>query len=415
VLAARFSGAVYFRAADRGKEATMLGWLQILALISGNYELNDVVASSPANAVSRVEYRISASASSLDEFSITHVQRKAGCLQTKPPVILLSPFLLPGSFYEISDSGDYLNSAAGKLAMDGYDVWLVDQRRSKLAPGACEQGTADCGVMANWDFNTLSDDGLLTLAFVRALHPNKKPVVGGFSAGANAAIAVVNRAPNEVAGAFLYEGSFYTEDATIRAHNQPICESLETALNAGQYYDSSAQMYSLVLHLAATDPDGLSPIPAFPPGTTNQLAMLYVFSSPPPAGALSPTPGFVRCLADFSSQSFLYTDPSRLFQLGAKFDNYASLAPMRDLACGLAGSDTTHVDNLAAFRGDLLVFVEGSGFGPAMFDMASLFTSARQVTIEHHPEYGEADPYFHYDWQQVFYQPFKNWLDTVQR
>jgi pimeloyl-ACP methyl ester carboxylesterase len=396
-----------------GKEETMMGWLQILALLSGNYELSDVVVTSPTDGISRVEYRIAASASKLDEFAITHVQRKSGCLQSKPPVILLSPFLLPGSFYEISDSGNYRLSTAGKLAQDGYDVWLVDQRRSKLSPLACEQGTADCSVMANWDFNALSDDGLLTLAFVRALHPGKKPVVGGFSAGANAAIAVVNRAPSEVAGTFLYEGSFSTEDPAIRAHNEPICANLEAALDAGQYYDGSAQMYGLVLQLAATDPDGPSPIPAFPPGTTNQMAMLYVFSSPPPAGSLSPTPGFVRCIADFSTQRFVYTNPARLFQLRTKFDNYAPLAAMRDLACGLAGVDTSHVDHLAAFKGDLLVFVEGTGFGQAMFDMASRFTSAHRVTIEHHPELGEADPYFHYDWQQVFYRPFKAWLDDV--
>jgi pimeloyl-ACP methyl ester carboxylesterase len=329
-------------------------------------------------------------------------------------VVLLSPFLLPGSFYEVTETGSYLGSAAGKLATDGYDVWLVDQRRTGVAPGTCEQGSADCSVMAEWDFDTLSSDGLLALTMARALHPTMKPVVGGFSAGANAALALVNRVPHDVSGAFLYEGTFHTLDSTIAQHNLPICGQLEAALDAGVVYDPGAQVYGPVLGLAAMAPQGLSPIPIFPPGTTNQQAMLYVFSAPPPAGALSPTPGFVRCIADFATQEFVYTNPARLFQVGPKFDNYASLAAMRDLACGLAGLDERHIDNVDAFHGDVLMFVEGTGFGQAMFDTADLFTRARSVTLEHHPEWGEADPYFHVAWQQAFYEPLKDWLDSVE-
>jgi hypothetical protein len=92
------------------------------------------------------------------------------------------------------------------------------------------------------------------------------------------------------------------------------------------------------------------------------------------------------------------------------FDNYASLAALRDLACGLSDRDSSHDDNLAAFRGDVLVFVEGTGFGPAMFDTAARFSSAASVTVDSHPELGEADPYFHRDWEQVFYRPLRRWL-----
>jgi pimeloyl-ACP methyl ester carboxylesterase len=391
----------------------MMGWLPLLAWAVGNYGLDDVTTTHPNPDITRVEYRISAGPSALNRFSITRVQRNARRPQQSAPVILFSPFLLPGSFYEITETGDYAQSAAGRLAEDGYDVWLVDQRRTGLQPGACEQGTADCSVMADWDFSTLSDDGLLALSIVKTLHPSQKPVVGGFSAGANTALAVVNRAPHAISGVFLYEGSFFTEDASIIAHNAPICQQLEAALEAGQFYDPGAQIYGPILGLAATDPNGLSPIPIFPPGTTNQLALLYVFSTPPPAGALSPTAGFVRCIADFSTQSFVYTNPARLFQTGQKFDVYASLAATRDLACGLAGSDRRHVDHLSAFHGNLLVFVEGTGFGPAMFDTAALFTHAKSVTIDQHPELGEADPYFHVAWQEVFYAPLKQWLDGV--
>lgn len=390
----------------------MTGWLQLLALFAGTYELKDVQTIQLDSGITRIEYNIQAGPSSLNRFSITHVKGGCGSPHEQRSVILYSPFLLPGSFYEISETGQYAESAAGRLVMDGYDVWLVDQRRTGLAPGSCEQGRADCSVMAEWDFDALSDDGLLALSMARLLNPGRKPIVGGFSAGANTATAVVNRAPKEVSGLFLYEGSFYTSEPSIMAHNAAVCQTLEAALNVGQTYDPSAQLYGPILYLAATDPDGISPIPVFPPGTTNQLAMLYVFSAPPPAGALSPTPGFVRCIADFATQQFIYTNPARLFQVGPKFDNYASLAAMRDLACGLAGEDSRHVDNLGSFKGNLLMFVEGTGFGQAMFDTAGLFTQARDVTIEYHPELGEADPYFHVNWQEKFYAPLKQWLQS---
>lgn len=391
----------------------MMGWLSLLALFSGTYGLADLQTTHPDPRLTRTEYKIRAGSSRLNQFSITHVQRNSPCSHADHPIILFSPFLLPGSFYEISEAGNYAQSAAGRLAADGYDVWLVDQRHTSLAPGACESGQADCSVMAEWDFDAFSDDGLLALAAVRLLNPGQKPVIGGFSAGANTATAVVNRAPNEVAGLFLYEGSFTTQDPTIVAHNTATCNALEVAIGAGQFYDPSAQLYGPVLRLAETDPSGLSPIPVFPPGTTNQMAMFYVFSVPPPAGALSPTPNFVRCIADFTTQQFVYTNPSRLFQVGPKFDNYASLPAMRDLACGLAGQDSRHIDNLSAYRGSLLAYVEGTGFGPAMFDTIALFDHARSITIEHHSELGEADPYFGHDWESNFYAPLRDWLDSM--
>jgi pimeloyl-ACP methyl ester carboxylesterase len=390
----------------------MMSWLPWLAWALGSYNLLNVTNTAVDPQIARVEYRFRAGSNPLNEFSIVHVHRST-CSVPYAPVILMSPFLLPGSFYEIAETGAYAQSVAGRLAADGYDLWLVDQRRSHLAPGTCEQGLADCSAMATWDFETLSNDGLLAVAMAKALNPTKKPIVGGFSAGSNAAMALINRFPNEVAGAFLYEGTFYTDDPTIMAHNGPICQQLETAIGNGNYYDPSAQLYTPLLALAQADPSGASPFPMFPPGTTNQQAMLYVFSAPPPAGALSPTPTFTRCIADFSTQSFVYTNPQRLFLAGPKFDNYASIPAMRDLACGLAGLDAHYYDHLDAFRGNVLIYVEGTGFGPALFDTASLFTHAKSVTVNHHPELGEADPYFHSNWQQVFYAPLRQWLAQV--
>lgn len=371
------------------------------------YDILSADVTHPHPSLSRVVYQVEVDDEALNRFAITHVSKEHGA--SKGAILLLSPFSLPGAFYEITETGDYQKSAAGELAQAGYDVWLVDQRRTRLPVGACESGT-DCSAMAGWSFDAYSEDALFALSLLKAENPWKKPVIGGFSAGANAALATVNRAPGEFSGVFLYEGTFYTQDPTIAAHNDAICTNVEGALAGGALFDPSTAVLGGVLQLAQADPFGLSPFPFFPPGTTNQQSMFFVFSAPPPAGALAPTAGFIRNIANFETLQFVYTDPARLQLVGPLFDNYGSLPALRDLACGLAGRDDTYYDGVDEFRGDVLIFVEGTGFGPAMFDTAGLFEHARSVTIDHNPELGEADPYFGFAWKQTFLKPLEDWL-----
>lgn len=372
-----------------------------------SYDILSAGVSHPHPSLERVEYRVESDGQTLNRFSITHVARRHGA--TAGPVLLLSPFALPGQFYEISETGQYAKSAAGELARAGFDVWLVDQRRTGLAPGSCESG-ADCSAMADWNFDAYSQDALFALSLLKAFNPHQKPVVGGFSAGSNAALATLNRAPGEFAGVFLYEGTFFTEDPTIRAHNDDICTTLEAATAAGALFDPSFAVLGQVLTLAQAAPAAPSPFPFFPPETTNRQSMLFVFGAPPPAGALAPTPSFVRNIVDFSTQTFVYTNEQRLQLVGPLFDSYGSLAALRDLSCGLAGRDDTHYRNVNRFRGDVLVFVEGTGFGEAMFDTVTLFDKADDITIDHNPDLGEADPYFGFRWHHTFLKPLERWL-----
>jgi pimeloyl-ACP methyl ester carboxylesterase len=372
-----------------------------------SYDISSASVSHPQPSLERVEYRVESDQQALNRFSITHVASQQGA--TAGPVLLLSPFALPGSFYEISETGEYGKSAAGELARAGFDVWLVDQRRTGLAPGSCESG-ADCSAMAGWNFDAYSQDALFALSLLKSFNPEQKPVIGGFSAGSNAALATLNRAPDEFAGVFLYEGTFFTEDPAIRAHNDPLCTSLEAALAGGALFDPTPAVLGQVLMLAQADAASPSPFPFFPPGTSNRQAMLYVFGAPPPAGALAPTPTFVRNIVDFTTETFVYTDEQRLQLVGPLFDSYGSLAALRDLACGLAGRDDSHYWEVGQFQGDVLVFVEGTGFGPAMFDTAALFDDAATITIDYHPELGEADPYFGTRWKHTFLKPLERWL-----
>lgn len=389
----------------------MLDWVWLLALgIQPGYEVVSVDVTHPHRRLTRVEYVVQAGESPLNRFSITHVRRRGGHARGAP-LVLLSPFALPGAFYEVSETSRYEDSVAGRLATSRHDVWLVDQRRSGLQPGDCESAAVDCSVMLDWNTDTYVSDALLASSWARWLSGGEKPVIGGFSAGANNALATVNRAPHRFSGLFLYEGSFYSEDPVVIEHNEGACAQLEDTLAAGIGYDPAMTIIRSVVTLAAADPNGLSPIPVFPPGTTNQQSLLYVFSAPPPPGALSPTPNFVRLLADFSTLQFVYANQDRLSLVGPMFDSYGSVAALRDLACGLAGEDDQHYDNLGAFQGDVLMFLGGTGFGPSMLDTASLMTGAGSLTVNEHPEFGEADAYFHHDWEHEFYDPLVDWLD----
>ena len=392
--------------------------LDLLALFVfgafADYEVIAVDVTHPHQQLRRTEYTVQVGSDTMNRYAITHVAGKGPAWFGRQPLILLSPFLLPGAFYEIEEDSKYEKSVAGRLARANFDVWLVDQRRSGLASGACESGEADCSVMAEWDFDAYATDALFAAALAGWTSPGRKPVVGGFSAGANTAMAAVNRAPGLFSGLFLYEGTFYSEDSTIVQHNQASCQMLEVALSEGSAYDPGAAVFGAVIGLAQEDPQGLTPIFGFPPGTTNQQALLLVFGAPPPPGAIAPTPDFVRMIADFEEEQFVYSDQRRLTQAGPLFDNYASVAAVRDLACGLAGMDDTHYADLEDFEGDVLMFVGGTGFTQSMFDTLALMPEAASVTIEHHAELGEADAYFHDDWKQVFYQPLKRWLQQHQ-
>jgi pimeloyl-ACP methyl ester carboxylesterase len=391
----------------------MVGSVALLAAAcafnSGNYDVLSVDVSHPRPSLERVVYHVEADHKSLNRFLITHVSRQGQAILGRP-LLLLSPFALPGAFYEISETGDYGESAAAQLAEAGADVWLVDQRQTHLPAGSCEANAATCSAMAGWDNNAVADDALFALSLLKAYHPFEKPVVGGFSAGSSGALATVNREPDAFSGVFMYEGTLYNKDPTIAAHNDPICTSLTSQIAAGTYFNDSFGAIGEALQLAHSDPSGLSPIPGFPPGTTNEQSMFFIFGTPPPPTALSPTATFVRNIVDFTTQQFVYTNQQRLELVGPQFDQVGSLPALRDLACGLSGHDDQFVTNVGRFRGDLLVYVEGTGFGQAMFDTAALFDHASSKTIDQHTEFGDSDPYFAFKWHEDFLDPLVAWL-----
>jgi pimeloyl-ACP methyl ester carboxylesterase len=379
----------------------------------GGYHIEHIDVGSPTPQLSRTRFAIAVGDEPLNTFDVVRVHRQGLRSLNDPPLMLLSPFGFQSEFWELSTQG-YADSFVARVAMAGYDVWLVDNRTVDLAPGSCESGAVDCSPLADWGIDTGVDDALYVQKLVRFFHPFKKPVVGGYSGGSSAAIASVDRRPELFAGLFMWEGTIYTADPAIRARNANFCAADNAALAAGNVADPAVQGFKVIFQLATAAPNDPSPIPAFPPGTTNLQALIFAFSVPNPTNPLNFTDGFIRLIGDPFAGSFTYADLDRVLLLGPLIGNYAPVRFTRDTHCEIAGIENRYSDNLGAFRGDVLVYAEGFGFGQMMIDTAGLMARAR-VSIEENPELGESDPYFHTDWVDVAVQPLLRWLRHVRR
>jgi pimeloyl-ACP methyl ester carboxylesterase len=377
------------------------------------YRIEDIDVASPTSQLRRTRFAIAAGDEPLDRFDVVRIQRQGRQGSSDPPLMLLSPFGFQSEFWELSTQG-YADSFAARVARAGYDVWLVDNRTAELAPGSCESGAVDCSPLADWGIDTSVEDALYVQKLVRFFHPLQKPVIGGYSGGSSAAIASVDLRPQLFAGLFMWEGTIFTADPAIRARNAEFCAADNAALASGMVADPAVQGFKTIFQLASAAPDAASPIPGFPPGTTNLQALVFAFAAPNPANPLNFTDGFIRLVGDPFAGTFSYADLDRVLLLGPLIGNYAPVRFVRDTHCQIAGIESQYSDNLAAFRGDVLVYAEGLGFGQMMLDTAALMTRAR-VTIESNPELGESDPYFHVDWVDVAVQPLLRWLRHVRQ
>lgn len=379
------------------------------AKVPEQYRIAQVVSTSPDPELARTDYQIERGSQALNRFHVLRVRETATRHPPSSPVMLLSPFGFPAQYWELTKLGSYRDSFAARLALSGYDVWLVDSRSASVAPGGCETGAVDCSAMADWGVELAVDDAMFVHDLVRRAHPAKRPVIGGFSGGSSTAIAAVDREPRSFAGLFIWEGTLYTADPAIRARNAAFCQQDEARLATGAFFDASVQGFRTLFALASSSPGTPSPIPVFPPGTTNLQALVFALSVPDPTNPLNFTDTFIRLVGDPGTGSFTYADTNRLFQLAPLIANYAPVRFIRDSHCAIGGSDASHTDGLGAFRGDLLVYAEGRGFGQMMIDTANLMPHAR-VTVDSHAEFGESDPYFHRDWVSVAVDPLVDWL-----
>ena len=237
----------------------------------------------------------------------------------------------------------------------------------------------------------VSDD----LAFIRGLvteaHPHRRPIIGGDSLGGMVAVAAVNEMPDAYAGVVLGDSTLWITDPSLRAGYASACQGLNAAIAAGQVLDDQlAPLAQRIVQLALMAPHDLSPLPLFPPGTTNRQASLLFFSTPQPGQPLSLFPGGAVLIAGSGVEDrFFFASENRLHSQISSFNFYVANATVRDIMCSFAG-DPAFVDNLASYTGPILAFELGLGFGELANDVIAL-TGSSNVTIRSHPHFGHAD------------------------
>lgn len=380
-------------------------------------ESRKVVAESesvPAAGLSRTAMTVEEGRSSFDRFDVVRLHRSGAAGEGDTPVILLSPFGFPAEFWEAAAPGSaYEDSFGPGLALAGYDVWLVDSRLAAAQPGQCESGAVDCSPMKEWGIDTAVDDALFVAKLAKKeASCGKKPVIGGLSGGSSTALAAINGHPNKFSGLFLWEGTLYTDDPAIRSRNAAFCQNDIATFAGGTYFDGSVAVFQLLFQLATIAPNDPSPIPVFPPGTTNLQAILFALTVPDPSNPLNFTETFVRLVGNPIAATLAFSDINRVLAWGGLVGTYAPIAFIRDSHCAMAGLDTSFTDRLDKFKGSALVFSEGLGFGQMMLDTAAQLERA-DVTIDTNPTFGESDRYSHVDWQSEALVPLVDWLDQI--
>lgn len=380
------------------------------------YVVQPGVVDSPDVSLTRTTYMVSDGSDPLDQFRITRVQASWG----HKPLILHAPLGYDVDWYQIHTGSEYRKSFLGSLARLGFDVWVVDDRLSRQAPGYCEQN--GCQAMLDWTLQTRIDDSRLTRQLLLQHYPSTTPIViGGFSGGALYAQAVVNAFPDDYVGLFLWNGTLVA-GATQQAYSEPTCQLLDSLVTQGLGFDPSPQILTALYQLLSVSPSGLSPFansgnPALQflddelaqlgiTSATNQ-DVFYVVHTQHLNNPNWATPGFFFFQGDLN-QGFAVADTAQVLQVGSLIDSYGSVTTLRDIHCALAG-DTTYTDSLSAFTGSVFALGTAGGLGPELGHALAQYTNAETLGPFVEPAYGEADRYFHLQRTQLVDIPFANW------
>lgn len=373
------------------------------------YQTVSVESSIAGGDLSRTVTTIQSSNNTLNRFQMTSVKKAEVPNHALKGVVLLLPPLGSGfQNYEVGENGDYNNSFAAFFARRNVAIVGFTPRQYSLTAGSCESGAVDCSPMADWGLATVSSDIAHIRQRIAAEFPGLKVVVGGLSMGSISAMAAINAQPNDYAGALLIEGTIHDPDANVRAINANFCSNFDAMLAGGVFYDGqSGPGIKALSQLAQVAPNAPTPVPGFPPGTTNHQAFVLALSTPA-VTPLSPRPGYFNVAGSFAEDRFLFANESLVHGSLATFFDYTPIRSIRDLNCGLAG-ETTFTNNLGSFNGPVIMFAAGHGFGSAMFSTAQLMTSAA-VTINFEQEYGHVDYMFSNDHLHELEHPIYTWL-----
>jgi pimeloyl-ACP methyl ester carboxylesterase len=333
------------------------------------------VGGSSRGSLVRTETIYHRSQNPIDHFTVHRIVSRAHGDGRRGAILFFPPLGFDFDFYEVSDTGNWADSAVAHLAALGYDVYGYSPGTRELHAGDCESGQDDCSVLAKWGLQSIVEDARFIRTGILRGGQARKPFVAGVSAGAMAALAALNDAPDAYAGAILWEGALYSGDAQVRALNDGWCQIDRDLLAKGQIFDDALEPFVRYLVLQAQmAPDQATTVPGYPPGTTNYQVYVLFMSSPPQAPVTALVPGLQFLAADANHARLTNASDPRVFEAIAGVNDYVPNAFVRDMNCSLAG-DRTFTGNLGAFRGPVLAAAAGLGFGQHMQDTLALLGS----------------------------------------
>lgn len=370
-------------------------------------------ASSSVGPLTRTELVVTSGSGPLDRFKAVRLAR-GGSHPFHGSLLLLPPLGPSFAFYEQRDASGALGSSVAEFfALRGYDVWGYALRMDGVPSGTCEAGVVDCSVMAGWNFDLMVEDITFLRGQIEAARPGGGVVLGGTSLGAMLTLAVASAHPGDYDGAVVWEGSLASDDPVVQTLNQGYCAALEAQIAAGFTVDGvGTSVFREIARQAGIAPQGLTPIPLFPPFLTNQQLLVTLLSTPQPGPVSGPLPGYIQLSGDPVAAELTFADQDRLIANVGFFVNYVPNILVRDVSCSLAGVDTHLVANLGAFTAPVLGIGGGHAFGPAIDDVLARFGST-DVTFLLEPDFGHVDHFFTPHHRQFVEQPILRFLRRV--
>ncbi len=394
---------------------TILGFLLLtLPAAADDYQIIGTATSRIENLV-RTETTVQVGDNPLNQFKMTRLVKDVPAERLRGAILFFPPAGFSFTFYEQRDEGGgFGTSPAEFFARRNYDVYGYSPPWDGIPAGLCEAGVLDCSVMATWDLQSVVDAAAFIRSRIELLRPGTEIVVGGFSLGAIATIAVVNADPDDYDGALLWDGFLFTLDPDAIAMNEAYCAGFEAALAAGFFYDGvSMPIFKQVGQAAELNPSGLTPNPLYPPVLTNHQVLVVALSVPTPGLWVSqPVPPYVLARGSFEEDRLLFASEPRALETTRRLYSYLPNAIARDTTCSVAGLDDQHVANLGSFTGPVLAIGAGHGWGALFEDQLALFGSGN-VTLQRKEDFGHMDHFLYQHHRNLVERPILYWLQEV--
>jgi hypothetical protein len=315
------------------------------------------------------------------------------------------------------------------LAEHGVDVWGIDYRWT-MVPG----DLADYSFMSDWGIEQDARDLGAALAVARIGRAitgsgTSKLFLLGWSRGGQIGYAYLSeetRVPHvlrQVRGFIPVDIYLKTNVPALQSAACQRQQNTETAIASGAIANQSGALIATIGNLAASDPNGASPIAA---GLTNRQTGLLVgeatftFLAP-----LEPVPFYHFTGGVFDGDGkpagLLYSNEADL----VSFEQASSpVQPNRELAdadaATCAATNVAFDDHLADIKVPVLYIGADGGFGPYGIYTTTLLGSSDVSTLivdkvpdpQRLLDYGHADLFLANDAQTLVWQPLLNWVQS---